>query len=88
MSKRRAVVVAGIRTPFVKAFAEYLKMDTIAQCLLKGVFFYPGYYEDERGRGDQLMIAPPFIITEEQIDECLDVLRGVLTDSYDRWRAA
>jgi acetyl-CoA acyltransferase len=28
--ERRAVVVAGLRTPFVKAFAEFLKMDTIA----------------------------------------------------------
>lgn len=27
---RRAVVVAGIRTPFVKAFGEFMKMDTIA----------------------------------------------------------
>jgi acetyl-CoA acyltransferase len=29
-NSRRAVVVDGIRTPFVKAFAEFLKMDTIA----------------------------------------------------------
>ncbi|MEM7154271.1 MAG: acetyl-CoA C-acyltransferase [Myxococcota bacterium] len=28
--KRRAVVVEGVRTPFVKAFAEFLKMDSIA----------------------------------------------------------
>jgi acetyl-CoA acyltransferase len=28
--QRRAVVVAGVRTPFVRAFAEYLKLDTIA----------------------------------------------------------
>jgi acetyl-CoA acyltransferase len=28
--KQRAVVVAGARTPFVKAFAEYLALDTIA----------------------------------------------------------
>jgi acetyl-CoA acyltransferase len=27
---RRAVVVAGVRTPFVKAFGDYMKMDTIA----------------------------------------------------------
>ncbi len=27
---RRAVIVSGVRTPFVKAFAEFLKMDTIA----------------------------------------------------------
>ena len=74
------------KAPFPKQ--KNVKMDTIVQCLLKGVFFYPGYYEDERGRGDQMMIAPPFIITEEQIDECLGILRGVLTGSYDRWRAA
>jgi len=28
--KRRAVVVEGVRTPFVKAFSEFLKMDAIA----------------------------------------------------------
>ena len=28
--RQRAVVVAGVRTPFVKAFAEYLPLDTIA----------------------------------------------------------
>lgn len=28
--KRRAVVIEGVRTPFVKAFSEFLKMDTIA----------------------------------------------------------
>ena len=27
---RRAVIVAGLRTPFVRAFSEFLKMDTIA----------------------------------------------------------
>jgi acetyl-CoA acyltransferase len=27
---RRAVVIGGVRTPFVKAFAEYLKLDSIA----------------------------------------------------------
>lgn len=30
MIQRRAVIVAGMRTPFVKAFSEFLKMDTIA----------------------------------------------------------
>lgn len=29
-SARRAVIVGGIRTPFVKAFAEYTRLDTIA----------------------------------------------------------
>jgi adenosylmethionine-8-amino-7-oxononanoate aminotransferase len=62
-------------------------MDVITRCLLKGVFFYPGYYEDEQGRGDMLMIAPPFIITEEQIDECVGILRETLQDSRDRYYA-
>ncbi len=30
MSTRRAVIVGGARTPFVRAFAEFLKLDTIA----------------------------------------------------------
>jgi acetyl-CoA acyltransferase len=30
LGKRRAVVVSGLRTPFVKAFSEFTKMDTIA----------------------------------------------------------
>lgn len=29
-AKRRAVVVGGVRTPFVKAFAQFTKLDTIA----------------------------------------------------------
>lgn len=73
------------KEPFPKE--KKVKMDIIVQCLLKGVFFYPGYYEDERGRGDQLMIAPPFIITEEQIDECVAVLRETLQDSRDKYYA-
>ncbi len=73
------------KEPFPKE--KNVKMDIIVQCLLKGVFFYPGYYEDERGRGDQLMIAPPFIITEEQIDECVAILRETLQGSRDKYYA-
>src|SRR3954469_3021764 len=29
-SNRRAVIIGGVRTPFVKAFSEFLKLDTIA----------------------------------------------------------
>jgi adenosylmethionine-8-amino-7-oxononanoate aminotransferase len=73
------------KEPFPKE--KNVKMDVIVQCLLKGVFFYPGYYEDDRGRGDQLMIAPPFIITEAQIDECVGILGETLRDSRDRFYA-
>ncbi len=73
------------KEPFAKE--KNVKMDVLVQCLLKGVFFYPGYYEDELGRGDQLMIAPPFIITEEQIDEFVSILRETLEGSRDKYYA-
>ena len=57
-----------------------LKMKIIMSCLMRGVFFYPGYYEDEQGRGDHIMITPPFIITEEQIDFSLTVLETVINE--------
>ena len=69
------------KEPFPKD--KNLKMDIITTCLLKGVFFYPGYWEDEQGRGDHIMIAPPFIITEEQIDECVEVLRDTVKEMQD-----
>jgi adenosylmethionine-8-amino-7-oxononanoate aminotransferase len=54
---------------------EYkLKMQIIMACLTKGIFFYPGYYENELGRGDHIMISPPFIISEEEIDHCINIL--------------
>jgi len=73
------------KEPFPKE--KNVKMDLVMQCMMKGVFFYPGYYEDKQGRGDLLMIAPPFIITEEQIDECVSVLRETLEESQDRYYA-
>jgi len=57
---------------------QNLKMKIIMNCILKGIFFYPGYYEDEKGRGDHIMMAPPFIISKDQIDECARVLRETL----------
>ena len=73
------------KEPFPKE--KRVKNDVLRNCIMKGVFFYPGYYEDEQGRGDHIMIAPPFIITEEQIDHCVRVLREVLEESQERYYA-
>jgi len=73
------------KEPFPKE--KNVKMDLIMQCMMKGVFFYPGYYENENGRGDHIIIAPPFIITEEQIDECMGILREAMEESQDRYFA-
>lgn len=74
------------KEPFPKE--KNVKMDVIMQCLAKGVFFYPGYYVDEQGRGDHIMLAPPFIITEEQVDQCVATLKETLEESQERYFAA
>ncbi|RJP15680.1 MAG: aspartate aminotransferase family protein [Candidatus Abyssobacteria bacterium SURF_5] len=74
------------KEPFPKE--KNVKMDVIMQCMMKGAFFYPGYYQDDQGRGDHIMLAPPFIITEQQIDQCLAILRETLEESHERYFAA
>jgi adenosylmethionine-8-amino-7-oxononanoate aminotransferase len=39
-----------------------------ARCMEKGVLFYPGHGSVDGVRGDHLMVAPPYIVTEEQIE--------------------
>ena len=73
------------KEPFPKE--KNVKMDLVMQCMMKGVFFYPGYYQNEQGNGDLLMVAPPFIITEEQIDECVGILRETIEESQERYFA-
>lgn len=64
-----------------------VKMDIVMQCMMKGVFFYPGYYQDAQGRGDHIMLSPPFIITEEQVDFMVGVLKETIEESQDRYLA-
>jgi len=49
----------------------------------RGVIFYPvgGCVDGERG--DHVLIAPPFVISKEEIDEVVDVLRGVVMDVHE-----
>jgi hypothetical protein len=50
--------------------------------LQRGVIFYPGHGSVDGVRGDHVLVAPPFVITEAQIDELVDVLRGVVLDMW------
>ena len=45
-----------------------------ARCREMGVLFYPGYGSVDGLLGDHLMVAPPFIVTEGQIDAIVDCL--------------
>jgi adenosylmethionine-8-amino-7-oxononanoate aminotransferase len=46
----------------------------------RGVIFYPGAGSVDGVRGDHLLIAPPFVINEEQLDEMVSILRKVVID--------
>jgi adenosylmethionine-8-amino-7-oxononanoate aminotransferase len=49
----------------------------------RGVILYPGSGSVDGVRGDHLMVAPPFVITEEEIDE---VARVLWEATLDGWR--
>jgi hypothetical protein len=49
----------------------------------RGVIFYPGAGCVDGVRGDHLLIAPPFIITETEIDEMVGILREVVIDVWE-----
>jgi adenosylmethionine-8-amino-7-oxononanoate aminotransferase len=49
-----------------------------ARCREMGVLFYPGSGSVDGVRGDHLMVAPPYIVTEEQIEEMVGVLREAI----------
>ncbi len=60
---------------------DNLKMKVVLHGTSKGVFFYPGYWRDEHGRGDHIMVAPPYVITEEQVDEIVDALEYAILEA-------
>lgn len=49
----------------------------------RGVIFYPGSGSVDGVRGDHLLIAPPFVISKEEIDEMVSVLRKVILDVWE-----
>ena len=51
-----------------------------ARCMEMGVLFYPGHGSVDGRRGDHLMVAPPYVVTRDQIAETLDVLRRAVVE--------
>jgi adenosylmethionine-8-amino-7-oxononanoate aminotransferase len=52
----------------------------------RGVIFYPGAGSVDGVRGDHLMVAPPFVITEAEIDEVVSILRDSILDVWEENR--
>jgi adenosylmethionine-8-amino-7-oxononanoate aminotransferase len=60
--------------PAVTRFADRL----CARCMEMGVLLYPGHGSVDGVRGDHLMVAPPYIATEEQIGLIVETLHKAI----------
>jgi adenosylmethionine-8-amino-7-oxononanoate aminotransferase len=49
-----------------------------ARCMEMGVLFYPGRGGVNGVLGDHLMVAPPYVVTEQQIDLMVETLRQAI----------
>lgn len=52
-----------------------------------GLICYPGGGTADGARGDHVLLAPPFIITDEQLDELVDKLSGAVETSLAEIKA-
>ena len=68
----------GTKKPFSRQvkFAEKI----LKKIFDKGVVLYPGTGCADGVEGDLLMISPPFIISEQEIDQVIDVLQESLKE--------
>jgi hypothetical protein len=44
----------------------------------RGVLFYPGHGSVDGVQGDHLMVAPPYIVTEGQMDLIVETLQEAI----------
>jgi adenosylmethionine-8-amino-7-oxononanoate aminotransferase len=76
------VADTGSREPLPRAakFAE-----TFTECALdEGLVVWPNVGHADGRNGDLVMLAPPFVITEDQIDEILELFARALRRAADR----
>lgn len=64
------------RKPFPHQFAIGHRLGSI--CLEKGLYIYPGGGSYNGTDGDHVLIAPPYVIGESQIDDLVDILSASL----------
>jgi adenosylmethionine-8-amino-7-oxononanoate aminotransferase len=50
------------------------------RCMELGVLLYPGHGSVDGVRGDHLMVAPPYVVTEDQVQVILDTLRQAIEE--------
>jgi adenosylmethionine-8-amino-7-oxononanoate aminotransferase len=68
----------GQRRPFPRALKKAEALG--ARCFANGLVVYPGAGCATGTEGDLVMVAPPFVITEEQVEELAKILDRSLTE--------
>jgi hypothetical protein len=68
----------GSKAPFPPE--QHFADRVCARCMELGVLLYPGHGSVDGRRGDHLMVAPPFIATEAEIDLIVDTLRQAVVE--------
>ena len=66
------------KVPFPRAFHFTEKI--LEESFEKGLILYPSKGFVDGVNGDAVMIAPPFVIEEKEIDEIVNILRAVFTE--------
>lgn len=60
-----------------------MTMRVLTGLLMQGVLAWPGYAKDERGDGDAIILAPPFVISAEQVAQVGATLQAVIDQVAD-----
>jgi adenosylmethionine-8-amino-7-oxononanoate aminotransferase len=71
-------LVANRRTKEPFAAAQHLADRVCDRCMKMGLLLYPGHGGADGVRGDHIMVAPPFVATEEQLDIIVLTLRQAI----------
>jgi len=69
------------KTPFERS--QRIAESIVRQARDRGLVIVPGHGLEDGVVGDLLMLAPPFIITEAEIDTVLDLLEEVILEAHE-----
>jgi len=64
------------RSPYPRG--AHLADRLCARCMELGALFYPGHGTVDGQLGDHLLVAPPFTVTEQEVDTIVDLLREAI----------
>lgn len=71
----------SVKAPFPPAL--HFSRRVCDRAFEQGAIFYPGSGSVDGAAGDHLMVAPPFVITEEEIDQAVSQLESAVREVWE-----